>query len=137
MEQLQLSTNNTEQSMPAGTLSRRMSSSQEVRESTQLEGRRRQGIYWLLTIPKESWEPCLPPGVQYIKGQAERGEDTGYEHWQVLVILERKGSLTSIKSIFGITGIHGELTRSKAAEDYVWKEATRMEGTQFEFGSRL
>lgn len=111
---------------------------------------RRQGIYWILTIPSESWIPRLENGWQYCKGQEERGrgctcgytpencscpEDRNrYRHWQVIVHLERKGSIASIQSILGFTGFHAELTRSKHAEEYVWKEDTRIDGTQFEFG---
>lgn len=113
---------------------------------------RRQGNYWIATIPEEIWTPKLDPGVQYVRGQLEQGHrctcqrneerectcsnPQGYRHWQVLFILERKGSLTRLKSILGITGFHAELTRSKAAEEYVWKEDTRVDGTQFEFGQR-
>lgn len=44
-------------------------------------------------------------------------------------------SLAQIKLTFGDT-CHGELSRSEAASDYVWKEDTRVEGTQFEMGAR-
>lgn len=95
---------------------------------------RRQGVYWLLTIPENDFDPETPLSqmVAYIKGQKEQGEETGYIHWQVLVVLRRKGSLSTIKSIFG-ESCHGELTRSSAANEYVWKEATRI-GEQFENG---
>ena len=93
---------------------------------------RRQGIYWILTIPEDEFEPHLPEGCAYIKGQKERGEETGYLHWQVLVVLCAKGSLSTIKNIFG-EGIHAELSRSSASNEYVWKEDTRV-GEQFEFG---
>lgn len=96
---------------------------------------RRQGIYWLLTIPQSLWEPCLPEGVSWIRGQLERGANTEYLHWQVVVALNSKGSLASIKRIFG-DGIHGELSRSTSANNYVWKEETRIEGTQFEYGTK-
>lgn len=97
---------------------------------------RRQGCYWLGTIPADLWIPLLPQGVSYLKGQREVGETTSYEHWQVLAITDRKQSLRGIKLIFGIDGSHWELSRSSAADDYVWKEATRVEGTQFELGER-
>jgi len=44
-----------------------------------------QARYWLLTIPKNDWNrpESLHANVQYIRGQQERGNDTGYEHWQV------------------------------------------------------
>lgn len=104
--------------------------------STGQNRRRRQGKYWMLTIKKSLWTPCLPTGCSYVKGQCEVGEETSYEHWQVMVITARKQSLSGIKSLFGLEELHGELTYSAAAEDYVWKEDTRVQGTQFEFGSK-
>lgn len=98
---------------------------------------RRQGIYWMLTIPvrmfPDGWDE-LPTGIRYFKGQQELGE-SGFQHWQAIAILEKKGSCNTLQSIFGQGG-HYELTRSENAEDYVWKEDTRVEGTQFEFGSK-
>lgn len=95
---------------------------------------RRQGILWLLTIPYHEFTPYLPPGCKYIKGQLERGDRGGYLHWQLIVGLEKKGSLGAIKRIFG-TGIHGELSRSSAANEYVWKDDTAVDGTRFELGT--
>lgn len=95
---------------------------------------RRQGRYWMLTIPKDDFNPRLPEGIVYIKGQQEIGEG-GFEHWQIMCISEKKLSLRAIKSRFGNTA-HCELSRSEAAEEYVWKEDTRVEGTQFEYGRK-
>lgn len=95
-----------------------------------VEGRR-QGIYWLLTIPEEDFEPCLPEGCRYVKGQLEEGEG-GFRHYQVLVVLGKKGSRTSVREMFGGRA-HCELTRTSAANEYVWKEQTRI-GEPFEFG---
>lgn len=92
---------------------------------------RRQGLIWLGTIPHYGFTPWLPPGVVWIKGQLETGE-SGFVHWQVVFHLERKGSLRSVRELFG--SYHFELTRSKAAEDYVWKEVTCVHGTKFELG---
>lgn len=94
-----------------------------------------QGIYWLLTIPYEHFTPYLPDSVAYIRGQLEKGTTTDYLHWQVLVSFDRSVRLAHVKSIFG-DGCHAELSRSKAADAYVWKEETRIEGTQFELGKR-
>lgn len=94
---------------------------------------RRQGTIWLATIPSYGFTPWLPPGVVYIKGQLETAE-SGFVHWQIVFYLSRKGSIRSVRELFG--PYHYELTRSKAAEDYVWKEATRVAGTQFELGGR-
>lgn len=96
---------------------------------------RRQGIYWLCTIPADSWsvpEPAVPPSdVSWLRGQLEQGA-SGYVHWQLVVALERKGSCATMQKIFGKNG-HYELSRSKSAEDYVWKEDTAIEGTRFEY----
>lgn len=98
---------------------------------------RRQGVYWLCTIP--SPHPMfpmdvLPNGVRYVRGQLERGEETGYEHWQLLIILERKGSIRKMQELFG-EAAHYELSYSKASEDYVWKEQSRL-GEPFELGEK-
>lgn len=97
--------------------------------------RRCQGIYWILTIPHHQFTPFLSDGCKWIKGQLEEGADTGYLHWQILVSLSKKGTLQKVKSIFG-NGIHCELSRSSASDAYVWKEDTRVSGTQFELGER-
>lgn len=93
-----------------------------------------QARYWLLTIPHADFLPYLPNGVNYIKGQLERGENTGYTHWQVLINTKRKLRLAGVKAIFGNT-VHAEPTRSEAANDYVWKEDTSIPNTKFELGA--
>lgn len=110
---------------------------------------RRQGIYWILTVPLTSqdmqrthgarqilsWIEAskLPKSVAYAKGQLERGE-SGYHHFQLVLGFRKKQSLNGIKSILG-TGVHAELTRSEAAEAYVHKEETYA-GYRFELGTR-
>jgi len=94
-----------------------------------------QGVYWLLTIPHANFTPFLPPDVAYVRGQLERGADTGFLHWQLLVVYSRKCRLAAVKKTFG-NGIHAELSRSNAADAYVWKDDTRVDGTQFELGQR-
>jgi len=102
-------------------------------DSDSVVATRRQGRYWMATIPSPSYTPYLPPGVSWIKGQLESG-DSGYLHWQLVVATPKKVSLAFMRRTFG--SFHFELTRSEAAEDYVWKEATRVEGTQFELGKK-
>lgn len=63
----------------------------------------------------------------------EEGGNTGYRHWQLLAVFTKKVRLQGVKSVFGEQA-HAELSRSSAASDYVWKEDTRIEGTQFELG---
>lgn len=91
--------------------------------------------YWILTIPENLFTPYLPPGCTFIMGQLEKGEGTGYLHWQVLVALKDSSRLAAVKKIFG-EGIHAEPTRSDAADKYVHKEETRVEGTQFKLGDK-
>jgi hypothetical protein len=95
----------------------------------------KQATYWLLTIKYEQFTPYLPPGTAFIKGQLERGGDTGYLHWQVFVVFSRQVRLAAVKKLFGHQ-VHGEATYSEEAENYCWKEDTRVEGTQFALGKK-
>ena len=92
-----------------------------------------QARYWILTIPEDDFVPHLPSGVDYVKGQLENGHQTGYLHWQCIAYFKRNTTLHRVKRLFG-SSCHAEPTRSAAAEDYVWKEDTRVENTQFELG---
>lgn len=114
-----------------------MTENNDPSASSRATSRRRQGIFWLLTIPRSSWSPPteLPPGINWIKGQAEIGQETNYEHWQLLVAFTSKKSLSAVKSVFG-RECHAELSRSDAAESYVWKDDTSVAGTRFELGTK-
>lgn len=92
-----------------------------------------QARFWLLTIPHADFLPFLPANVSHIQGQLERGHDTGYLHWQIVVSFPRKLRLRGVKSVFG-ESCHAEPTRSDAARQYVFKEDTRIDGTAFELG---
>lgn len=92
------------------------------------------GRYWILTIPAHSFTTYLPNSVTWIKGQLELGE-TGYLHWQIICSFGKTVRLSHVKKVFG-DGVHAELTRSDAAEDYVWKDETSVAGTRFELGSK-
>jgi len=108
---------------------------------------RRQGIFWICTVPYHHFVPWLPSGCVWIRGQLERGklreidehgnelEDTGYLHWQFVVAFSEKKSLKGIISVFGKDG-HYELTYSEGAADYCHKEDTCIVGTQFELGAK-
>lgn len=92
-----------------------------------------QARYWILTIPYEDFTPYLPPQCDYIRGQLEQGAG-GYLHWQVSVHFAEKRTLLYVKLLFG-QRVHAEPTKSRAANDYVWKEETRVTNTQFELGT--
>lgn len=93
-----------------------------------------QGIFWIGTLAFHTYTPWPDPGLRWVRGQLERAE-SGFLHWQILIALPKKGTLSTCKGIFGREG-HWELTKSKAASDYVWKDATSVIGTRFEFGSK-
>jgi len=94
---------------------------------------RRQGVFWILTIPHHEYTPWLPSCCGWSRGQLELAE-SGFLHWQLLVAFSSKKSLAQVREVFG--PYHSELSRSEAAAEYVWKLDTRVEGTQFELGSR-
>lgn len=98
---------------------------------------RRQGVFWLLTIPSADWQQpnSLPDWLHWLKGQRECGETTGYEHWQIICAFAKKVSLRQVKEKFGTT-CHAELTRSEAAGRYVWKDDTAIPDTRFELGAK-
>lgn len=91
--------------------------------------------YWLLTIPRSEYTlpDSLPTGIIYLRGQLERGDNTGYEHWQILCVYTKPVRLAAVKREFGST-CHGEPSRSEAARAYVWKDDTSL-GERFELGT--
>lgn len=90
--------------------------------------------YFILTIPHADFLPYLPPQCSYIRGQLELGE-LGFLHYQVVVQFVKKIRIPGVKKVFG-DRVHVEPTRSEAALEYVWKQETRIDGTQFELGTR-
>lgn len=90
--------------------------------------------YWMLTIPVNSWNPptTLPSNVAYLKGQQEIGA-SGFHHWQILALFKKKIRRAGVKQAFSQQA-HCEPSRSEAANQYVWKEESRVAGTQFELG---
>lgn len=104
------------------------------------------GVYFILTTSAINnvftpTDALLSNLIIYAKGQLELpSEDTDIEeqrylHWQWIINLSRQARITQLKKILP-AGTHIELTRSAAAEEYVWKEETRVDGTQFEFGKK-
>lgn len=95
----------------------------------------KQGRYWILTIPEEDFQvpTSLPEPLTYIRGQLEKGEDSGFVHWQILVAFRQRVRVRGVKGVFG-KRCHCELTRSDAARAYVWKDETSL-GQRFEFGT--
>jgi len=95
------------------------------------------GRYWMLTIREADWSPPtegLADGLVYIKGQLETGEG-GFIHWQLIAIFNRNVTRAICKSYFAESA-HVELSRSVAAEAYVWKDDTAVADTRFVLGSK-
>ena len=93
------------------------------------------GRWWILTISIAAypdWQPNLPDGVVYAKGQQEEGAG-GFHHWQLVVCFQSNQRRAAVVRAF--PGAHAELTRSQAAVAYVWKDDTAVGGTRFELGS--
>lgn len=98
-----------------------------------------QGIYWILTdfnteinydvAPDAFW---TSKSIVWSKGQLERGEESGKEHWQFCVCFEKKVRLKTVKTRLG-NAIHAELSKSDAANEYVWKDETSL-GRRWEWG---
>jgi len=101
--------------------------------STQSKGR-----YWIGTINQGhgTWGPpqTLPDGCIWLKGQQEQGSTTNNLHWQLFAAFNKNVRRSFVTNSIGPG--HWELSRSQAAETYVWKEQTRVADTQFELGSR-
>lgn len=95
-----------------------------------------QGRYWILTIPRDMFKvpDTLGSEMQFMRGQLEQGVG-GFVHWQILVAFKKKIRLRGVKRHFG-EQCHAELSRSSAADAYCHKEESRIEGTQFELGSK-
>lgn len=95
-----------------------------------------QARYWLLTIPVAHLPVFPEPSGNYVyaKGQQEIGAN-GLHHWQAFAQFDKKVTLAQCKGYF-CEQAHCEQSRSTAAELYVWKEDTRVHGSQFEKGSR-
>lgn len=94
-----------------------------------------QARYWLLTIPVIHYpqDPVLSGDLVYLKGQREIGRG-GLNHWQLLAVFKKRVRLAAVKRHF-CEQAHCEESRSAAANEYVWKEDTRVPGTQFEHGA--
>jgi len=98
-----------------------------------------QGKLWMATTSYSNdrdlltWYEINEDKVQYMKGQQEVGE-SGYHHWQWFVQMKSNHRMVAMSKLCGRT--HWELTRSSAGENYGFKDETRVEGTQFEYGKR-
>ena len=90
--------------------------------------------WYILTLPynKYVFAPSSnPDGVTYMRGQLELSE-SGLLHWQFVLHLASPQRSGFVRRLY--PSAHVEATRSSAACTYVWKEDTRVDGSQFEVG---
>lgn len=97
--------------------------------------------YWLGTLfaadeetPLWTCPDALPAGCCWLKGQREECPTTGRIHVQLIAGFSQPQRLAAVKRI--VAPGHWEPSRSHLADNYVWKEDTRVPGTQFEIGSK-
>lgn len=93
-----------------------------------------QGRYWMLTIPvihMPNMIALIDP-ICYLKGQQETG-GSGLVHWQMVAVTNKKVTRRQLKELF-VPEAHLELSRSEAANEYVWKDDTAIADTRFELG---
>src|SRR6187431_973009 len=79
------------------------------------KSKRKQGIFWILTIPQYAFTPFLPTPCSWITGQLELGEG-GFLHWQCVVAFSKKISRRGVREVFG--PYFCELTISAKADDF-------------------
>jgi len=97
---------------------------------------KRVGRFWIVTLAATNPAPSaeqIKDNLVWLKGQREIG-DGGFDHWQFLAGFKCNVRMSALKKIWPTA--HVELTRSSAADDYVWKEDTRVPDTQFEYGKK-
>lgn len=93
------------------------------------------GRFWIITlsVAKSPEQPCLEddPRLARLVGQKEKGEG-GYIHWQFLAHFSKTVRRSHVSKVWPTC--HAELSRSAAAENYVRKDDTKVEGSEFELG---
>ena len=97
------------------------------------------GKYWFITVGDEYFKPvramCPRRDLTFMMGQLEIGEETGYKHWHFSVGFSKEKTMQQCKEYF-CREAKCLLSRSDAVDKYVWKEQTRVEGTQFSWGRK-
>ena len=110
-----------------------MSTPSTLVESQHTIQRHSKAKYWLLTIKFVFWRipETIYDNIKYLRGQLEYSEHQ-YLHWQIAVQYFNPTNFHQVKEQF--FGAHIEPIYSVSAWNYVWKETTSIDGTQFEMG---
>lgn len=92
---------------------------------------------WVLTLPaneytKEDVTSKLKP-YTYI-GQQERGEKTGYDHWQILIANKTQVRFNTLRNLFPKGHFETLKGTKEGAYRYVTKELTRVPDTEIRNG---
>lgn len=92
---------------------------------------------WFLSVPvDETLNITASQLSQHLKSfckkftfQMEKGDETGYLHWQIELSLINKEYLDTVKNLIGDDRAHVEKTKNYfAAKNYCSKDATKVEG---------
>lgn len=115
--------------------------SQESQEkpggNTKTPGPKHQLYRWFVTLPRSLDDNISASQIsQHLKSfckkftfQLEKGDETGYEHWQMEISLITKEYMQSVKNLLGWSKAHIEPTKDYfAAVNYCKKNETRLEG---------
>lgn len=101
--------------------------------NTKTPGSKQQLYLWLITLPAENIDAMelsqnLKNFCKKFVFQKEKGEETGYVHWQIYISLKQKEVFNTVKNLFP-SAAHIEPVRDgwKAA-NYCKKSDTRIEG---------
>lgn len=84
--------------------------------------------HWIEGGYVEPWEPpkILPPGINRIVGQLERGGQCNRLHYQFMVTVDESCGYKRVKELLGTTTTHVQpVNNKKAVENYVTKQDTR------------
>lgn len=89
---------------------------------------------WMITLPAdETTDSCklsqeLKTFCKKFVFQKEKGEDTGYEHWQIFISLKTKEYFSTVKNLFPAAAHIEPVRDGWKAANYCKKSETRIEG---------
>lgn len=101
--------------------------------NTKTPGPNNQLYLWIITLPSENIEPKelsqeLKTFCKKFTFQKEKGEETGYEHYQIFISLKHKEYFATIKNLFPSAAHIEGCKNGWMAEKYCKKSETRLEG---------
>lgn len=92
-----------------------------------------QVFLWMITLPSENIDASqlsqeLSTFCKKFTFQKEKGEKTGYEHWQIFISLKQKEYFGTVKNLFPSSAHIEPCKDGWKAKNYCQKSDTRIEG---------